>query len=410
MATYCDSVELTPNPVVASGIRLGRDELIAAGWSAFWTTVAKGIFLLIGHETLPLPVQALLLAVIGPLTEKPGLVSCYIAAARRQYRATPAAERQPLGFYVKLAWKEGWPTLRADLLFHDPSYIVLLWLLLHTVPQAGPATVALLSAVSFVTAVVIASGLDVLAVHLMYRRLLSRLNRAGFVTKRYYEARFLVDPEGDERYAPERVLDRLQAHFRLPVRAVHTYRDIYLTGHSLAVYNGRKPYLRFRQRLNDDGSVSKQAVQVLFTRAREVGGGTPGLYRCFATLKEKAGYDFPPDQPMPWRAGDIPDPGVARLVRRLADAGERREVCFSRYVAMEPDGLFVSIDKPPQIAAPAGAYWLELKSRTDVAALRAASDYIAWKLPVRATTRTKCDAWTEQEPGTEEKARKASDE
>ncbi|MBN2451359.1 MAG: hypothetical protein JXR77_13290, partial [Lentisphaeria bacterium] len=220
-----------------------------------------------------------------------------------------------------------------------------------------------------------------------------RLRRAGFEIKSYYEARFLVDPEGDPTFAPERVLHRLQAVFGLPVRTDLSYRDLYLTAHSLAVYNGRRPYLRFRQRRTADGTVTKQAVQVLYTRAREVRrGGEPSLYRCFATRKEKAGFDFGRDQPMPWSVAAIPDPRVRALVRRFADAEPDREIRFRRHVAMDPEGIFLSVDIPPTAPHPEGAYWLEVKARDDLEELRAVTDYIAWKLPVRATTQSKCDA------------------
>ena len=239
----------------------------------------------------------------------------------------------------------------------------------------------------------IASAIEVMFVDARYWLLGRRLRSAGFKDKSYFEARFMVDPEGDSRFAPTEVLSRLQERFGLSEQATHTYRDVYLTKHSLAVYNGRRPDLRFRERLDEDGSASKRAVQVMYTRSREVRDDRPGLYRCFATLKEKFGYDFPTNQPMPWEPADIPNAKVARLVARLANAEGLKEVRFTRHVARDPDGLFLSIDIPPQSPAPPGAYWLELKCRQkDLALLREASDYIAWKLPARATTKTKCDA------------------
>ena len=387
-----DLIQITPNSYMAVGMRLGRDELIAAGWSAFWTTAAKIGFLLIGSKVFPLNVQAILLAVIGPIAEKPGLFTHYIAAARKQYRETPVADREPLWHYIKVVCRKGWPTLRADLLFHDPSYAAILWLLLYSAPSAGPFATALFSVVSFVTGVFIASGLDVLAVHLMYRNLFRRLRQAGFVTKCYYEASFLVDPEGNEMFSPDKVLSQLQKHFGLSVRTSYTYRDIYLTKHSLAVYNGRRPYLRFRQRLAKDGSVSKQAVQIMYTHSREVKGGMANIYRCFARRKEKAGFDFSLNQPMPWLPKAIADLKVARIVQCLSNTEVYNEVKFTRHVIMEPDGILISVDIPPRSSVPNGAYWLEVKSRNSLDTLRQASDYIAWKLPVHATTNTKCDA------------------
>jgi hypothetical protein len=369
---------------------LGRDEVYAWVISTAATFAASALLPRVAGG-LSAGAYALILALVGPVAEKGGLFVHYFRGAFREFRRAEPGERRALRHYVAKAIRAGWPSLRADLLYHDPTYTVLLWVLLRVTGSQGMVGATLLAGVSFVAAVAIASALDVLWVDLMYALLHWRLRRAGFVTKSYYEARFLVDPEGDDTFSPQNTLDRLQAHFNLPVRTTHLYRDVYLTAHSLAVYNGRRPYLRFRQRTDEDGSVSKQAVQVMYARAREVRTGSLSLYRCFTTLKQKSGFDFPLEEPMPWRTDQIVDGEVARIVGRLSSTNEHREIKFRRHVAMDPHGLFVSVDIPPQSPAPTGAYWLEVKSRHDVEALRGASDYIAWKLPVRATTQMKCE-------------------
>ncbi len=384
-------VSLDPNPFIAFGLRLGRDEITAWIVSTSATLAAGGLLRLFAPGLSP-AARAPLLAVVGPLAEKPGLLAHYFKEAFRRYRAAPPGRRQSRGSYFLRALREGWPSLRADLLYHDPVYTVLLWLLLRVTGSQSVAGATLLAAASFATAVAVASGLEVLSIDLRYAFLLRRLRRAGFAVKSYYEAHFLVDPEGDPAFAPERIIDRLRERFRLPVRTSYSYRDLYLTRNSLAVYNGRKPYLRLRQRIGEDGEISKQALQVMYTRAKEVQTGEPGLYRCFATRKEKAGFDFGPDIPMPWTIGEIPAPRARSVARKLSDSAPDREVRFRRQVAMDPEGLFISVDIPPTAPHPAGAYWLEVKIRDDITQLRAATEYIAWKLPVRATTKTKCEA------------------
>jgi hypothetical protein len=384
-------IEIPPNPYFGFGMRLGRDELTAWLISTGATFAASGLLHFFGRD-IPLATHALILAVVGPIMEKPGIFFHYFKDAFREYRAAESAGRKSPRRYVGKALRAGWPSLRADLLYHDPIYVVLLWLLLLVTGAQSVIGATLLAAASFITALAIATVLDVLWVDFTYRRLHRRLCRVGFVTKSYYETRFLVDPEGDEKFSPEKVLNRLQAHFFLPVRSSCSYRDVYITRHSLSVYNERKPYLRFRRRVAEDGSVTKQAVQVMYTRAREVRGARDNLYRCFSALKQKSGFDFAQDADMPWSAKEISDPRVRREVERLASVGARREVRFKRHIAMDPKGVFISVDIPPAPPAIGGAYWIEVKIKDDITRLQEVSDYIAWKLPVRATTRTKIDA------------------
>jgi len=58
---------------------------------------------------------------------------------------------------------------------------------------------------------------------------------------------------------------------------------------------------------------------------------------------------------------------------------------------MAEDDLFISIDRPTDSDTGTNIYWLEIKVREDLKRLEEASDFIAWKLPVRATTKMKCD-------------------
>ena len=393
-------VEVTPNPVVKFGVQLGNDEIMA--WIV--STVATGVVGLLikcSAGDMSDASRVAILAIVGPIAEKPGLFFNHFLDAVREYRAADAQDREPLSSYVRRAFREGLPSLITDILLHDPVYALLLWGLLSLSASSSPWVASLLAFLCFFVAVGVAAALKVAFVERWHRWQLRRLKRLGFVQKNYYEARFLVDPDGDEALFPVPTLDRLQKVFNLPIRTRYTYEDVYVTKHTLASANGRKPYLRFRQRTAEDGKPSKQAVQVMYTRSKEVKDGKLELYRCFMTRKEKSGYDFPLDKPMPWTDEGIADRKVARVVKRLSTAPERLEVQFMRHVAMDPEGIFISVDIPPPDDAPEGTYWLEVKSKDDLDALHEASDYVAWKLPVRATTKTKCDAlWRRPEEKT----------
>ncbi|MCK5879029.1 MAG: hypothetical protein KAH24_04585, partial [Holophagae bacterium] len=388
--TTDEKIELAPNPYLAFGMKLGRDECFAAISSAFWTVVAKLLISLLGGS-IALHIENMILAVVGPIAEKPALLASYIHGAWKEYRDTNPDERKPVNHYVRRVFKEGWPTLRADLLYHDPSYSIMLWMMLHAAPTAGPLTVALFSGISFAAAVALASTAEVLFVEAAYGRRHRWLRRAGFITKSYYEARFLLHPGSDPTLAPAAVLDHLQKEFGLEDRKTYTYRDVYLTENSLAIYNGRKPYLRFRQRLRKDGSVSKQAVQVMHTRAKEIREKAFTLYRAVATRKRKSGFDFPLDQPMPWTADEIPDAMVRRIVTRLQTGHSQRKVCFKRDVAIGSNDRLVSVDHFYEESPTHGGYWIEVKSRDDLDFIREITNHIAQKFPVHGTTRLKCE-------------------
>ncbi|MBN2702763.1 MAG: hypothetical protein JXR23_00995 [Pontiellaceae bacterium] len=384
-------IELTPNPYLAFGMKLGRDECFAAVSSAFWTVVAKMLLSWLGGS-IPASTVNLILAIVGPVSEKPALLFSYIRGAWKEYQATDPAERKPVGYYIRKVWKDGWPTLRADLLYHDPSYTILLWLLLHAAPSAGPLTVALLSGISFTAAVALASTAEVLFVEAAYSLRHVRLRRAGFVTKSYYEARFRINPAGDPALAPAAILDHLQQEFGLEDRCTYTYRDVYLTELALAVYNGRKPYLRFRQRLKEDGTVSKQALQVMHTHSKEIRDKTPDLYRCIATRKRKSGYDFPLDQPMPWTTDEITNAKVRNRVKQLQTGQCQKEIQFQREVAISNTDRFVSVDHSNHNASSSDSYWIEVKSRNDLDFIRQITKHITQQYPVHGSTRLKCEA------------------
>jgi len=384
-------IEFTPNPIIEFGMRLGRDELIAAGWSAFWTAIVKLGLVLWGADKISLEKQAIILALAGPLFEKPGLISAYIKDTIKLYKQTPESERASLSFYIKKVLKDSWPTLRADILYHDPGYTLILWLLIHSIPSASLLLVALLSAVSFSTAVVIAAGLDVLTIKLMYKRLTWKLQNAGFKKKTYYETRFLIDATDDERYSSDKVLGFLQEHFNLPSKFKHTNTDVYLNKYTEKVFNGRRPYLRFRQRTDENGKITKQAVQVMYTSSRQLHNKSDCLYRCFITPKEKFGYDLPLDLSMPWEPDQIQKEKIATVVKRLCNTKERKKVSFVREIIMADDNLFLSVDRPTDSDSGTNIYWLEIKVHEDLKRLKETSDFIAWKLPVRATTKMKCD-------------------
>ena len=146
-------IELPPNPYLDFGLRLGRDEITAWILSTGATFAVSAWFLVLALGIVSAGACASILAVVGTIAEKPGLLFFYFIDAFREYRATSSGNRNSLSCYVKKIFRAGWQTLRADLLYHDPAYTILLYLLLRMTSSQSVAVATLLCVVSFVAAI-----------------------------------------------------------------------------------------------------------------------------------------------------------------------------------------------------------------------------------------------------------------
>lgn len=370
-------IERAEHPVVAFGKQLGRDEIYAAVLSAVLTAVA---YWLLDLATEGEPSTALMAAVlpwVGPLLEKPGLVAHYVGEAV----VAKKAEGGPLWGHLKRALTDGraWKTVRADILFHDPAYTALMALGVVLFQPDGSAAVGFLAVLSFFGAVLVAALLEVSLVEHGYRRLARRLSGLGFAREGYWETRYLIVAD-DPRHSPEAVLEKLAARFGLADRMVLRYEDVYYGSAGLPGFNGRGGQLRMRSVWADDGAhlePERRTLQVVYTRAAELGRDEPSLFRCFAVCKDK--------HAMPVPFGAEPPRPVLRAFRPV----EERKVVFWRHVARDPAGLLVTVDVMSRDGGSPSTYWIEAKVRSDLELLRAANEFIAMHFPVRGTTKGK---------------------
>lgn len=366
-------IERAANPIVAFGRQLGRDELYAAALGAVLTALVYAAIGWWHGGEAPVAVMAAVLPWVSPLCEKPGLVSHYVAeafAARRR-------EGGGLGGHLRRSLLDGraLQTVRADLLYHDPAYAALMAAGIWVLQPEGAAAVAFLSVLAFSCAVAVAAGAEVATVELGFRRLVARLSRSGFAVESYHETRYLIVADGPEA-APEAVLDRIAREFGLGERMVLHYDDLYYRDHRLPGFNGRAPTVRLRTVRSADGACVRRTVQAVYTRAAEIGRDDPSLFRCFAVRKDKLSMPVPGD--------GVPAASLGAVGAR----GEPTAVRFSRVVARDPAGLFVSADV---LERPGGrrVFWIEAKVRGDLGLLKRANEFIAMRFPVRGTTKGK---------------------
>ena len=224
----------------------------------------------------------------------------------------------------------------------------------------------------------LAATAEVALVELRHLRLGRSLKRAGFAAESYFETRYLLT-DGDGRHAPATVLAELAGRLGLPERYELHIEDIYLPEHCLREANGRMPAVRLRTVRDASGCAIRRALQVTFTRPGEVGRDDPSLFRCFAVDKEKFVLALPTE-------GDAEASEAYReAARRLGVGRVSKRVGFSRLVARDRSGLYLSADTP----GAARSFWVEAKVRRDLALLKEANATVATHFPVRGTTQGK---------------------
>lgn len=370
-------LERAGNPVISFGKQLGRDEIYAAVLAAVVTAIAYWIldFAFEGEPETMVLVMAL--PIVGPVLEKPGLLAHYVGEGVSNWRKEGGSFWSQIG--KSLFDGRAWRTLRADLLFHDPAYAVLLSVgIALLAPQSGIA-VGFLSVLSFFGAVMIAAAMEVGLVELAYRRQTDRLKHQGFDGEEYYETRYLIVAD-DDRHAPEAVLDRIIERFNLGNRSALFQKDSYFVRNNLGNYNGRAAKLRLRS-IQDEttGKVQARMLQVVYTRPDEYARNAASLFRCFPIRKAKFIRHL---------GNDIDEKKVLEAFKVRGDGGD---VAFSRIVARDPDGLFVSMDVMSRDDKAHSTYWIEVKVRDDLELLGKANEFIAMNFPVRGTTKGKFD-------------------
>ncbi len=362
-----EPIELPGSPFWNVLKRFGRDEAI----SMVVNVAATAIIAL-------LTLNPLTLSLAGPVIEKIGFFPAHFKEAWSVYRTTPKRQRREVSYYFKRAIKNGSVSLLEDILIHDPFYVAIMYFGLKIYSNV-PASV--LSAISFVVAVLIVSVLEVGFTELRYVLFKIRMKRAGFGVESYYEARFFIDSTAK----PENVIRDLSSEFKLENTADIHYQDRYFDN-KLPSFSGRVPRIRLRHRVNSDGQGRTQTAQIVYTRASEKSRVRLDQNRYFPIKKEKL-YFMLNDQKMPASAKGIENDKAKKIFSRAEDIGKQWDVEFDRLLAYSSE-LMVSMDT---INCKKPFYILEVKAYKNVRLLIETMRYVMQEFPVIQTTQGKYD-------------------
>ncbi len=360
-----EPIKIPESPFWAVFKRFGRDEALAMviniGGTALMTLISS---------------NPLLLSIAGPIVEKIGFFPAHIKEAWDVYKTTPLERRKSLFTYVKKAFKGGTTSLIEDILIHDPFYILLMYFGLQ-IYAGTPAW--LLSAASFVLAVIAVSGLEVGWTELQFFLFKKRLFKKGFEGEKYYEARFLISA----KKKPQEVLKKLAKVFKLGNMTTLDYQDTYYEN-KLSDFSGRTPKLRLRYRTSRKKTFM-QTAQITYTRAYQLAKGTLEQHRFFPINKEKLYFML--DQKMPKSIQEIKDKKVRVFLKKSLDDETPKKVNFSRTVAHN-DELLISVDK---IISNRPFYLMELKVYKNTDLLKEVMRHVMREYPVVQITHGKHD-------------------
>ena len=381
---YSDkTIELPENPYIQFGKKLGRDELYAAALSTSMTALV-GIFI-DSFTGFSLALRSTIISIAGPVAEKPGLFFHYFKESIKEYHNTPKLKRKSKKYYFKKIMKDGWPTLRADILFHDSMYFVLMWGVSQMFKPTG-FELAIVSLMVFMTALLFATTLEVNYIELKYKLQKRKLLKKGFKLDNYYETRFRVYPT-HKNHSPKEVLKYLAKSFDLPIVYSGEYHDVYLQDLKLLNLNGRAPLLRFRSRthLGKKNGLSN-SLQITYTKPSEFLKKDIRSFRCFPVIKDKFYYEFNKGK-MYWDYTKIPNKKIAQFVKKVTASGNIKKVNFKRMIARDPKTILISVDE--LMDSQKDFYVIELKIRKDLKTFRAVNDFILRNLPAEGTTFSK---------------------
>jgi hypothetical protein len=366
-------IERPQSPSVVFGRQLGRDEAYAAVFAAITTGIAWFVLDLVEAAGLG-SWHALAVPLVAPLLEKPGLIAHYVGEAVVRWRSGRGTLKQNLR--RSLCDGRAFRTVRADILFHDPGYVAAMALGVWLLDPHDAAGAALLSLFAFLAALALAAVAEVAMTEASWVLFERRMRRLGFARDPFWETRYLI--AGEEPWnSADNVLARVADRFSLKSYRIVEYEDRYHTSHGIPAFNGREPTIRIRtvRAVEDPSRVIRCALQVVHTRAAEIGKDDPSLFRCFAIRKVKHTF-----------AGSEAEVGAA--LSRLNAGAAVRTVLFRRGFARDPAGLLVSVDIPSHHGA-GSEFWIECKVRDDLALLKQANEFVATHFPVRGTTRGK---------------------
>jgi len=356
-----EPIKVPGNPFWNVFKRFGKDEAIAMVINVSGTAILSMF-----------STSIILLSVIGPVIEKIGFFPAHIKEAWTLYKTTPQKRNKGLAHYLKVAFRGGFKSLVEDLLVHDPTYIVLMFIGLTL--YAG-APVWAISAISFVVAVLIVSVLEVSFVELQYKKFKHNMEKIGFKKVSYYESRFFIS-----RSVPrEKIIEELAKIFNLKIYKAINYEDTYIDN-KLQTYSGRMPRLRLRIRDNELGSGLRKSAQITYTIVHEEAKRHLDQYRYFPIKKDKIYFSF--EEEMPHKIDDIKNDKVRSVLKGFEYKFPPQNVKFNRKFARNEE-LLVSADN---IIGEQKYHILEVKTYGDVKLLTKAMRYVMREFPVVQTT------------------------
>lgn len=293
--------------------------------------------------------KILLISMIGFLTEKFGFFVGHIFDAIITRIKTD--KEGSLNFLLGRAFKRGIKSLLQDVGLHDPLCVPFMYCLqfFTTMPKGW------ISFISYFGALLIVVAIDCFAKAVFYWIYSRRLRKAGFREERYYESRFLM-----EKDKANFVFDNLAQKYQLgaiifnfekgdyvvqPEKImVGNYHDQYLKVQEwLKGFNNRKPKVRIRNRESGIGDgVVRKSFQVIFTRARQLGGKELSQFNFFPTEKVKFCFGFSGQSSL------INQDTVRKTMGKFFDRivleqCVKRE--FVRKAACDPEKMLVSVDE-----------------------------------------------------------------
>jgi len=357
-------IKIPKNPYWKVLKRFGTDELIAMFINIIGTVIISFF-----------TTARIILSIAGPIVEKIGFFPMHFKEAWTIYKTTPKRQRRKFSHYFKKAVKGGLTSLTEDLLIHDPFYILFMFVGLTIYPKVP---IWLLAGASFIIAVFVVSGLEVLFREYQYWDFKRRMKKAGFETETYYEARFFISSKQDYK----ELLERFAREFNLTKVKPLVYDDTYFE-HDFPKFSRREPKVRIRKRTHESETGWLQTAQVVYTVTREERPSKIEQYRFFPTKKEKIYYLL--NQKTPKSIKEIKNSKIRKMLRPVHDELPKKYVKFNRYIAHNNE-LLVSTDK---ISGKRGFYLVELKVYKDVKLLMEAMRFLMREFPVVQTTHAK---------------------
>ena len=234
----------------------------------------------------------------------------------------------------------------------------------------------ILAALSFIIAVVLVSGGEVLYTEIRYIAFKRNLKKMGCRIEDYYEARFLIST----KTTPGDISTKIAKQFNLNRMRSVSYSDQYIEN-NLPSFSGRKPLMRIRA-VSGKNQKKRKSIQIVFVKPNEASMGSLDQYRYFPIKKDKVYYEI--RSPIN-ELRELGNNKFGRFAKKYSVKLDKK-ITFSRDI-MKGGELLISIDKLQDKEY----FIVELKVFSDVNLLIKAMKYIMNEFSVIQTTMPKSE-------------------